>query len=246
MELNHFRILKRNTYIHAGDNSVTCRAVRIRRTNPVCASITACRDNDCFRRYSQNISAAHIHSDNTVEIITIHTDFQHDAFRNKINSVIQALLKERMNHGMTCTVLKVRSSCVRMTAHLTLMEAAILLTVIWEAHIVHLINILSCIFSEVFYSILVTKIVSTFNGIEHVRLNTVFLVSYLSDTVHTTLCHRRSRARRLKLCHYCYLQPLVLGCSKCRTHSCAAASDYKNVISNVALLYLLRNILSVP
>ena len=135
---------------------------------------------------------------------------------------------------------------MRMAAHFALMEVSILLTVIRITHIIHLIDVGTCTLSEVFNRILVAEIVAALDRIEHMGLHRICRVSNGRDTIHTALCHRRSRTRRYELRHNSHLEILVLSCCQRCTHTSTTAANDQDIIGNVSLFDFFWNIVTIP
>ena len=249
MELYHLRIFERDTGVHAGNDAIARGAVWIRRTDPVDTAIAARRDDDSLSRNTDEIARAHIHSDNAVELVIFlaaHADFKHLALGNEINALCQALLEQRMHHGMASAVFKIRSARMGMAAHLALMEAAILLPVEGITHIVKLVNISTSTFRKVFHGILIAEIVAALDGIKYMRFDRICRVRNRRYTIHTALGHRRSRTRRNELRHDRDLEILVLCCCQSCTHACTTTADDQNIIRDLTSLDLFRNVLAIP
>ena len=108
MELHHFGILERDPDVHACDDAVARRAVRIGGTHPVGTAVAACVNDDRLRGNADEVARAHIHRDNAREFAGVrHADLEHLALGDEINIVCKALFEECVHHGVSRTILEV-------------------------------------------------------------------------------------------------------------------------------------------
>ena len=246
VELHHFGILEGDADVHAGHDAVTGGAIRVGGADPVDTAIAAGSDDDSLGSHAQEVAAAHIHGDDAIEFVSVHADFQHLAFGDEVNIVLQALLEEGMHHGMACAVLEVSSPGVGGTAHLALMEGAVLLAVVGIAHEIHLIDVLAGPLGEVFHCILVAEVVAALDGVEHVGVHAVLRVGDAGDAVHAALGHGGSGAGGHQLGHDSHFQVLVLGCCQGCAHASAAAADNQHIVGDFTFLHRFGNVLPIP
>ena len=108
MELHHLGILERDADVHACDDAVACRAVRVGGTHPVGASVAARGNDDGLRGDADEVARTHVHCDDARELAGIrHADLEHLALGDEVNIVCEALLEECVHHGVSRTILEV-------------------------------------------------------------------------------------------------------------------------------------------
>ena len=249
VELHHLRVLERDADVHAGDDAVARRAVRVRRADPVGAAVAARRDDDGLGGDADDVAAAHVHGDDASELVLLlarHRDLEHLALGDEVDVVRKALLKERVDHRVAGAVLEVSGACMGVAAHLALMEMAVILAVVGIAHVVHLVDVLAGALDKVLDGILVAEVVAALYGIEGMRLEAVVRVRDARDAVHATLCHRRGRTRRHELRQHGNLEVLVLRCSERGAHAGTTAADDQNIVCDITLLDFFRYVPAIP
>ena len=108
MELHHLGILERDANVHACDDAVARRAVRVGGTHPVGASVAARGNDDGLCGDADEVARPHIHCDDARELAGIcHADLEHLALGDEVNIVCEALLEECVHHGVSRTILEV-------------------------------------------------------------------------------------------------------------------------------------------